>query len=284
MTKRSTAWVMGMIGIGALGTIPVNAQPVLPDFSDATFDDSSAQITHPYLPFTPGKTYRYEAQSIDPDTGEMEDEQIIVEVLNQTRVVAGIESRVVHDRVFLEGLLIEDTFDWYAQDTDGNVWYVGENVTDFEYDDDGNLIATSHPGAWETGVDGALPGYIMPATLNVGDSYFQEFYAGEAEDYAEITGVGETFTVPGLDTFEDVLRTKDFSLDPSTFAYKLYAPEIGLIAEREFNTDTGALLEIVNLASVVVPEPGTAMLALGGVVGLFSSRRKKFTLACRRRA
>lgn len=282
MVRGLTAWTIGVAGLGIVGVSTGHAQPVLPDFSAATFDDTSAQITHPYLPFTIGETYRYQGQSQDPDTGEIEHEEIIVEVLDQTRVVAGIESRVVRDRVFLEGLLIEDTFDWYAQDTDGNVWYVGEDVTDFEYDDDGNLIGTSHPGQWEAGVDGALPGYIMPATLNVGDSFFQEFFVGEAEDYAEIIGVGETFTVPGFGTFDDVLRTKDLSLDPTSFEHKLYAPGIGLIAEREFDTDTGALLSTVDLASVVVPEPGAAMLVMASAMGMILARRNRVSSASER--
>ena len=257
--------------VALYGSRAVFAQPVLPDFSAATFDSSSATLTHPYFPFTSGKIYRYESEDIDPDTGEVEHEVIIVEALDMTRNVAGIESRIVRDRVFVEGLLIEDTFDWYAQDTDGNVWYVGEDVTDFEYDDDGNLIGTSHPGAWETGVDGALPGHIMPASLTVGNHFFQEFLVGEAEDHALIVGVDETFIIPGLGTFDNVLRTRDFSLDPTSFEEKLYAPGIGTIAEFGFAAD-GTPLGTTLLVSIV-PEPTTAMLTLGGALMLFRGRR-----------
>ncbi len=273
MLRTTAAMVMSTVMAGSIGLSRAEAQPVLPDFSAATFEASSAQLTHPYFyPSSVGKAFRYEAQVTDPDTGEVETEVVIVEVLDQTRTVAGIESRVIRDRVFVEGLLIEDTFDWYAQDTEGNVWYMGEDVTDFEYDDDGNVIDTTHDGAWETGVDGALPGYIMPATPMVGDHYYQEFFEGEAEDSGLILSIDETFTLEGFGELENIIRTRDFSLDPSAFEEKLYAPGIGPIAEFGFDA-LGAQHETLLLKSVVVPEPGTALMTLGGWMVLTGGAR-----------
>ena len=250
---------------------------VLPDFDPADFDASSATITHPYLSFAPGNTWEYIGEAIDLETGETEEETVIVEVLNETRFVAGIETRIVRDRVFLEGLLVEDTFDWYAQDVTGNVWYMGEDVTDFEYDDEGNLIGTSHPGAWETGVDGALPGYIMPALpFTVGFHFFQEFFEGEAEDHAQILDDDAIFDSPTLGVFHSVLQTADFSLETDVFEHKFYAPGIGAIAEREFDVETGAVIATVDLvSSTTVPEPATALLAATGGAFAFVRRPRR---------
>jgi len=260
--------LMGGFILPAYGVLGPDTQPTLPDFSAAVFDNP-LDINNPFFPLVPGTTNTYHAVTTDPETGETETETIVVEVLHGTRTVAGIETRIVRDRVSIEGLVIEDTFDWYAQDNAGNVWYMGEDVTDFEYDDKGNLIGTSHPGAWETGVDGALPGYIMEANPQVDDHYYQEFYpAGEAVDEGKVLGVGETLTIP-IGTFENVLRTLDLSIDRSTFAHKFFAPGVGTIAEQEFLTETGQLIESVNL----VPEPACGLILAWGAIGLFTRRR-----------
>ena len=274
MFSRSRAWVIAGITIGCLGAGTAQAQ-VLPDFAAMDFDGSSADITNTYLPFSVGSSWEYEGVEIDLETGETETEQILVEVLHGTRIVAGVESRIVRDRVFLDGLLVEDTFDWFAQDTSGNVWYMGEDVTDYHYDDDGNLIGTSHPGQWETGVDGALPGYVMPVTQAVGDHFYQEFYPGEAEDHAEIIGIDETLDLPGFPTFHSVVMTLDQSLDPEDFEHKFYAPGIGLIAERGYDTESGMLTGSVDLVSTNIPEPTTVAVTLAGIGAMLCRPRGK---------
>lgn len=257
----------------ALGVSTAGAQPVLPDFSAAEFDDS-LNIDNPYFPLVPHTTLTFDGAKTDPVTGEEEQELIVVEVLNEIRSVAGIDARVVRDRVWLEGLLIEDTYDWYAQDNDGNVWYLGENVTDYEYDDQGNLIGTSHPGAWETGVDGALPGHVMEANPAIDDHYYQEFYPGEAEDHAQIVGLGENVTVP-FGAFEDVLRTRDFTMSSDSYGEKSYAPGVGVVKEQDFDGITGALLGTTTLRSVTVPEPGSAILTICGAGALLLRMRRR---------
>ncbi len=254
----------------------VTGQPVLPNFGSAVFDNS-LQIDNALFPRNPGTTLTYDGVKTDPTTGEVETEVIVVEVLNQTRMVAGIEARVVRDRVWLEGLLIEDTFDWYAQDNNGNVWYLGEEVTDFEYDDAGNLIGTSHPGAWETGVNGALPGYIMEANPLVDDHYYQEYLVGEAEDHALVVGVGKMHSIP-LGTFNGVLRTRDFTTSVETYGEKFYAPNVGTILEHDYDATTGMLLGVTTLRSIsVVPEPGSAALLSLSACGLLVHRRRRVT-------
>ena len=112
-------------------------------------------------------------------------------MLDETREVMGIEVRVVHDVVTEDGEVIEDTFDWYAQDADGNVWYFGEETKEFE---DGKVSTTA--GSWEAGVDGAQPGILVPAEPEVGMTYRQEYYAGEAEDAAAVLSLDEKVEVP----------------------------------------------------------------------------------------
>lgn len=153
-------------------------------------------------------------------------ERIEVMVLTDTRPVMGITATVVRDTVTEGGQLIEDTFDWFAQDVDGNVWYLGEESVEFR---NGEPVSTA--GSWEAGVDGALPGIIMPANPTVGQAYRQEYYVGEAEDMAEITATGQHVEVP-LGTFDDVLVTREWTpLQPRTDERKYYAPGVGVIKE-----------------------------------------------------
>ena len=148
--------------------------------------------------------------------------RIEVTVTNETRVIAGITARVVHDVVTEDGELIEDTFDWYAQDDDGNIWYLGEDTREYE---NGEVVSTA--GSWEAGVDGAQAGIIMPARPRVGLEYRQEHLAGEAEDAARVLSLDEQVDVPA-GHFDDVLMTKDFTpLEPDLLEHKFYAPDVG---------------------------------------------------------
>ncbi len=129
---------------------------------------------------------------------------------------------------------MEDTFDWFAQDDDGNVWYLGEDSKEYE---DGRVVSTQ--GSWEAGVDGALPGIVMPAVPAVGDVYRQEFYAGEAEDMMTIIEVGAAVTVEA-GSFDDVVRTKDWNpLEPDTIEEKSYARGVGKIREDKTSGGDG---------------------------------------------
>ncbi|ELR96509.1 hypothetical protein [Gloeocapsa sp. PCC 73106] len=165
-------------------------------------------------------------------------------VTYDTKNILGVETIVVRDVAWDEGVLVEDTFDWYAQDTEGNVWYLGEIATNYEYDEEGNFIGTNNDGSWEAGVNGALPGYLMKADPQVGDRYYQEFSEGIAEDEGEVVGLNQTIST-NFGEFENVLKTLDFTqLEPDTFAYKYYAPGIGTVLEEEGITENGAEVEI----------------------------------------
>jgi hypothetical protein len=196
----------------------VEGEPYRPDFDPADF---VAVVDNPYLPLAPGTTYIYEGVS----GGERE--TVKVTVTHDTKEILGITATVVRDRVLVDETLAEDTFDWYAQDREGNVWYLGETTKEFE---DGKVVSTE--GSWEAGVDGAQPGIIMLADPQVGDAYRQEFYEGEAEDVARVLALDESVTVPH-GSFAGVLRTEDWTpLEPKIRENKFYARGIGVVFER----------------------------------------------------
>lgn len=185
------------------------------------------EVTNPYFPLPVGATWTFEGESEDGT------EEIVVEVMPQTNTVAGIEARVVRDRVYLEGELIEDTFDWYAQDADGNVWYLGEETAEYE---NGEIVTTA--GSWEAGVDGAIAGVIMPATPTPGQSYYQEFYEDEAEDRGRVLSTDETVEVPA-GTFTNCIKTEDTTpLEPDVLEHKYYCPGVGTTLEEDFEEDS----------------------------------------------
>jgi hypothetical protein len=157
-----------------------------------------------------------------------------VRVTTRAKVILGIDATVVRDVVREGGELVEDTFDWYAQDACGNVWYLGEDTAEYE---DGEVVSTA--GSWEAGVDGAQPGVIMPAEPEVGMAYRQEHAAGEAEDAAEVLGIDERAEVP-VGRFTQVVLTKDFTpLEPRVLEYKLYAPSVGPVLVLEVSGGSG---------------------------------------------
>lgn len=190
-----------------------------PVINPADFVDN---INNPYFPLVPGTTFFYE--------GESEDETIRTEVFvtSETRVVMGVNTTVIRDREWEDDELVEETFDWYAQDKNGNIWYFGEESKDFE---DGKLVSTE--GSWEAGVNGAQPGILIEGKTQVGDIYRQEYLMGEAEDMAEVLALNESVSVE-YGSFENCLKTKEWNpLEPGSEENKYYATGIGLLLEME---------------------------------------------------
>jgi hypothetical protein len=195
-------------------------------------------VDNPFLPLTPGSRWVYEGN----DGGEVE--RIEVTVTGDTRVVLGITATVVRDTVTIDGAVVEDTFDWFAQDQVGNVWYLGEDSSEYE---DGEVVSTA--GSWEAGVDGALPGIIMQASPAVGDTYRQEFYAGEAEDMAEVVRAGASESV-AFGTFDDLLVIREWNpLEPDVVEEKYYSPGVGVVLEQEVEGGSGRV-------ELIAYEPG----------------------------
>jgi hypothetical protein len=184
-------------------------------------------------------TFVYEG-TVTENPGGFEHVEFIV--THTTRVILGITCVEVHDKRFLNGHLVEDTRDWFAQDDAGTVWYFGENTT--LVDDRGLPIDLS--GTWTVGVDGAQPGIIMEAHPAIGDFYRQEFLLGEAEDVAEVSSLTETVTVPfPPGTFNNCLKTTESApIAPGDVSPKFYFAGVGNLLTVEPNGDRSELVRI----------------------------------------
>lgn len=218
--RRTTTLVAGLLGTmaataaAATAALPQGSEPVTLDPAQFT-----TTIDNPYFPLVPGDRYVYR------ETDGEARERVVVSVSRRTRVIAnGVTARVVHDRVSEAGEVIEDTFDWYAQDSEGNVWYLGEDTVECA-----NGKIKNRSGSFEAGVDGAQAGVIMAANPTPGLAYRQEYYAGEAEDRAVVLSTDEQAEAP-FGRFRNVLLTKDLvPLEPAVSEYKLYAPGVGML-------------------------------------------------------
>jgi hypothetical protein len=175
-----------------------------------------------------------------------------------TRKIAnGLTARVVRDTSTADGSVVEDTFDWFAQDREGNVWYLGEDTAEFE-----NGKVSSREGSFEAGVDGAIPGVSMPGKPQPGLAYRQEYYKGEAEDNGEVLSVEEMADVPA-GHFDKALLTKDtVTIEPDVLEYKLFAPGVGSVLT--FGVSGGAgreeLVKTSTVSATVAKAAGTTPL------------------------
>jgi hypothetical protein len=172
-------------------------------------------------------------------TGDHGLERTVVKVTHRTKVVDGVRTVVVRDVVFRNGKPFEITDDWYAQDRRGNVWYFGEETKEKS---NGRWDPA---GSWESGVDGARAGIVMPAHPEVGDAYRQEYYKGEAEDEAKVVALDGSARVP-YGKLTNLVKTKDFTrLEPSAAEHKYYAKGVGVVLEVSLRT--GDRTELVKM-------------------------------------
>jgi hypothetical protein len=239
MTRtRTTSLVLILAGALLLaGCGGGNGPPPLPQGGEPAGldpEDFVSAIDNPWWPMAPGSRWVY--RETDGRGGE---QRVEVTVTDETKRILGIEATVVHDVVTEDGEVIEDTYDWFAQDRWGNIWYLGEATTEYE---EGQA---STAGSWEAGVDGAEAGVVMPGSPEAGLAYRQEHYAGEAEDAGEILSLEEQAEVP-FGAFRDVLLTKDFTpLQPEILEHKFYAKGIGpvLVLAVSGGSDREELIE-----------------------------------------
>jgi hypothetical protein len=182
--------------------------------------DFSINIDNRYWPMRPGSRWVYSATD-----GAGIKHKVVLTVTRRTKVVAnGVKARVLRDVVTENGKPVEITDDWYAQDKQGNIWYLGESVRNFE---NGKLV--DRAGSFEAGVDGAQAGVALPANPVAGLSYRQEYYKGEAEDKAVVVTVGkERVKVPYGFFGKKVLMTRDLvGTEPKVQELKFYALGVG---------------------------------------------------------
>jgi hypothetical protein len=142
---------------------------------------------------------------------------------------------VVRDVVSEGGEPIEVTDDWYAEDADGNIWYLGEATAEYK-----NGKPINSKGSFEAGVDGAEAGIAVPGDPQAGMQYRQEYYAGEAEDRAGVITVGaEQVEVP-FGFFDDVVMTRDLvPTEPKVQELKFYARDVGAVLSVHTDGDGG---------------------------------------------
>jgi hypothetical protein len=202
----------------------------------ANFDNPKP---NPYFPLRPGTVFVLRGT---------EDEDRLLEhvrVTHRTKTIEGVETIVVRDVVLANGRLAERTFDWYAPDDLGNVWYFGEDTA--TYDAQGHV--ESREGSWEAGVHGAVAGIIMPADPKPTDAYRQELWRGHAEDQAWIVQAHARLRLP-VGRLDHVVRTFEWTrLEPRVVSSKYYAPHLGIVREH----DVAGGSEDITLVRVIRP-------------------------------
>ena len=204
-------------------------EPYRPVIDPANF---THVVSNPYYPLTPGTTMTY----TERDNRYTRENKTTV--TRETKTIMGVKCVVVRDNVTLAGAPTEETFNWYAQDKQGNVWCFGEATREFKT---GGRINTA--GSWEAGVKGAQPGIVMPAHPKVGDRYRQEYAVNDAEDIGQIAALNESTTVP-FGTFNGCIVAREWSMLESGTSKRWYAKGIGLV--RDENTD-GAVATLVSV-------------------------------------
>ncbi len=204
-----------------------------PAFTPDNFIDPltiTAKTANPYFPLVQGNQWVYDIGGTQTDT---------MIVTGKTKLINGVTCVVVTDQVADNAtkVVIEDTQDWYAQDTAGNVWYCGEislSIETFPGDQPQAPELVDIEGSWKAGREGAKPGILIEAEPNVGDVYRQEFALGTAEDAAEVISITGSESAPGGSCTNDCLVTREFSsLEPDTEEFKSYKPGVGQIVGTE---------------------------------------------------
>lgn len=172
-------------------------------------------------------------------TGEEDGETIVFQltVLDRTRVIAGVTTRVIEEREFVNGALAEVSWNYHVQASDGTICYYGEDVDAYE---NGGV---SHEGAWCAATPGNQAGIFMPANPQPGMKYQNEIAPGVAEDEAQIVGFGPRVVPFGR--FTETIRIREHDpLDGGT-EFKVHAFSTGIIVDGtlelvDINSTSGA--------------------------------------------
>jgi hypothetical protein len=252
--------IAGVIAVAVVGTActssaassngsssPASAEPQVvasptrdgayhPDINPANF---VSVIDNPYFPLTPGTSYTFEG--VRDGAGQRD----VFTVTGETKPIMGVTSTVIKDTatVLKTGTIIEVTSDWFAQDNQGNVWYMGEDTK--LLNPDGSVKSTA--GSWTGGVDGALPGIVMPGDLQIPSTFKQEYYPGQAEDSAWFVSKDQSAKVPYKTLKGGVVETLEWSpLEPEVIEKKYYAAGIGLV----YSVSAAGEVETAKLVSV----------------------------------
>jgi hypothetical protein len=247
---RAFAPMIGLCVVAALSSVPAGASVTpprascpLPTFGPGRDyqpvihpEDFSPQVDNPYFPLTPGKILVYSG------TKDGKRALDIVVATTRTKVIDGVRTRVVEDRLYLDDVLVERTSDYYTQDVCGDVWYFGEDTA--ELDRHGRVTSTE--GSFRAGVDGAQPGVFMQARPELGRLFRQEWFPGQAEDQFRALGRSAHVAVPA-GTFRNALRTEETTrLEPGVVDNKYFVKGIGEVKEVSVKGGT-EMLELVEV-------------------------------------
>ena len=221
--------------------LPAGAEPVSLDPANFTAD-----ITNPYWPMKPGTRWIYRGI----EEGESPQDIVTVATASTKKLANGITARVVRDTARSAGQIVEDTVDWYAQDSEGNVWYMGEQTAEFE-----NGKVVSRAGSWEAGKDGAMPGIMIPAQPQVGQRYRQEYKKGDAEDNGEVLAMNNLVGVKAGQYRRTLVTMDSSTLEPDVVEFKFYAPNVGPLLALDIAG--GAAREELVKIEKAAPQAGT---------------------------
>ena len=215
-----------------------------PDFDPENFVDprdiGDNVVPNPYFPLVAGNTWVYEGDG----------ETITVTVTDKTKLIDGVTCVTVNDVAEEDGVVVENTDDWYAQDLEGNVWYCGEIAQNFELfdgDDPEEPELVDVDGSFKAGRDEAKGGILIKAVPEVGDILRQEFALGDAEDIAKVLSVNANETSPVASCNGACLQTLEYTpLEPGHFEHKYYVPGVGLILEVDMEGNRVELVEFTS--------------------------------------
>jgi hypothetical protein len=237
MMRRITVAAVAAIAAALALAGPALSAPSCPR-PPALPDTFVSQIDNPYLPLKPGTVLTYKGKLDGQPATD------VFAVTGSTKVILGVTTTVIHDQVFIKGDLVEDTFDWFAQDASGNVWYFGEDTKELDH---GQVVTTE--GSWEAGVDNARAGIFMPAQPMVGQSFKQEDAKNVAEDCSRIVDLNASVKTRFVSSNE-ALKTEEFSLlEPDVLDNKYYVRGIGLVREQTIQGGS----DVLELVSVTGP-------------------------------
>jgi hypothetical protein len=221
--------IVGLVGSMAITVSLFAGGGVAAQEVNAVPDDLSATVDNPFFPLAPGTSRRFEGQEVNPDTGETVDLSVREHVSPVPDEVAGAPVTTLAVQEYEDGQLTETTSDYHAQDADGTVYYLGEDVNMYE---DGQLV--SHEGTWIAGEGANQAGEFMPAEPRVGDRFAQEQAPGVAQDISTVVAINQTLETP-VGTFSGCIKTQDLNPLEQAIEYKYYCPGVGLVREENAN-------------------------------------------------
>ena len=219
-------------------------EPEFWDFAAAKFDNPT-NIDNAWLPLQPGTRLIYEGVTVED--GESISHRLVFTVTDLTKKIEGVDTVVAWIVDYADGDLVEAEIAFYAQDNDGNVWYLGEYPEEYE---EGEFIDAP---TWIAGIEEAKPGLKMMAEPHLEiPSYFQGWGpAVEWSDYAHVDQVGQETCVP-VDCFTDVIVIAETSLgETGAFQFKYNAPGVGEVrVDWQGDDETKEELELVSIVQL----------------------------------